>query len=157
MLNKRAEGYVSTCIMILVFCIVLALFINFITAINVVRISKRNTYKLLDGYVTQKSIESFNSIKVGNDYTELLDEEAFTNHFCEYNNLQKDGDTLVAKRSDGKEKYRISDLNLSFTKDKSLKLQVEYIITIPISFGGLQLTKATVPLKIKSEFTDKFS
>ena len=81
MLNKRAEGYVSTCIMILVFCIVLALFINFITAINVVRISKRNTYKLLDGYVTQKSIESFNSIKVGNDYTELLDEEAFTNHF----------------------------------------------------------------------------
>ena len=76
-INKKAEGYVRTCIMILIFCIGIAVFSSFLLAVNTVRISKRNTYKVIDGYVTMKSIEAFDSIKTGTDYISSFDEEDF--------------------------------------------------------------------------------
>jgi len=157
MRNKRAEGYVRTAVMILIFCIGIAVFMSFVTAVNIVRISKRNTYKVIDGYVTEKSIESFNSIKTGTDYTEQLDIENFIEYFCEYNAMTKIGSELIAKTQDGKEKYRVKNLNLSFIKDKTLKLQVDYVIIIPVSFGDFNIFKAEVPISIKSKYTDKFS
>lgn len=157
MKNKRAEGYVRTSIMILIFCIGIAVLISFLTAVNIVRISKRNTYKVIDGYVTAKSIEAFNSIKIGSDYIEQLDEETFTDYFAEYNGMTKNGNMLIAKTDSGNEKYRVTDLNLSFIQDKSLKLQVDYIITVPVSFGDFDVFKAEVPITIKSKLTDKFS
>ena len=154
--NKRAEGYVRTSIMILIFCIGIAVFTSFLTAVNIVRISKRNTYKVIDGYVTEKSIESFNSIKTGTDYTEQLDQAVFIDYFCEYNGMTKSGDTLIAETNGGYEKYRVKDLQLSYILDNTLKLRVEYIITVPISFGDFDVFKVEIPITVKSKLTDKF-
>lgn len=156
-LNKRGEGYVSTCFLILIYCIVIAVFVSFIMAVNTVRIVKRNTYKVIDGYVTAKSIDEFNSVKVGTDHAEQIDNELFIDSFCEYNNLTKNGTNLIAYTEDGEEKYRIKNLNLSFIQDKTLKLKTEYVIEIPVSFGEFDVVKAEVPISIKSKYTDKFS
>ena len=154
--NKRAEGYVRTCIMIFIFCIGIAVFTSLLLAVNTVRVSKRNTYKVIDGYVTVKSIEAFNSIKTSNDYIENLDEDDFIEYFCEYNDMTKNGNTLIAKTDSGYEKYRVTDLQLSYILDNTLKLQVDYIITVPISFGDFEVFNAEVPITIKSKLTDKF-
>ena len=143
--------------MILIYCIAIALFVSFVTAVSIVRITKRNTYKVIDGYVTAKSIEEFNSVKVGTDHTEHLDNELFIDYFCEYNNLTKNGDALVAYTEDGEEKYRVTNLNISFIQDNTLKLKTEYVIEIPVSFGDFDIVKAEVPITIKSKYTDKFS
>lgn len=156
MINKRAEGTIRISIMILIFCIGIAVFMNFMTAVNLVRICKRNTYKVIDGYVTANSIESFNSIKTGTDYTEQLDKDTFIDYFCEYNCMTKNGNALIAKTSSGIEKYKVTNLNLNFIQDKSLKLQVDYIITIPVSFGDFDVINAEIPITIKSKLTDKF-
>ena len=156
-INKKGEGYVSTCFMILIYCILIAVFVSFVTAVSIVRITKRNTYKIIDGYVTAKSIEEFNSIKVGTDHTEQLDNELFIDYFCEYNNLTKNGDALVAYTEDGEEKYRVTNLNISFIQDNTLKLKTEYVIEIPVSFGDFDIVIAEVPITIKSKYTDKFS
>ena len=155
--SKKAEGYVRTSIMILIFCIAIAVFMTFLTAVNTIRISKRNTYKVIDGYVTAKSIEAFNSIKTGTDYIESFEEDVFIEYFCEYNGLQKNGNVLIAKTNTGVEKYRVSNLELTFLQDKTLKMQVKYVITIPISFGDFSVMSAEVPITVKSKLTDKFS
>lgn len=154
--NKRAEGYVRTSIMILIFCIGMGVFISFLLAVNTARISKRNTYKVIDGYLTQCSIEAFNSIKVGTDYLETFDEDNFKEYFCQYNDLQQLGDTYIAMTEEGQEKYRVKDLQLSFIGENTLKMQVDYTITIPISFGSFNVFNAAVPITIKSKLTDKF-
>ena len=156
MKNKRAEGYIRTSIMMLIFCIGIAVFMSFVTAVNTIRISKRNTYKVIDGYITVKSIEAFNSIKTSNDYIENLDEDEFIEYFCEYNGMTKSGNILIAKTSDGYEKYRVKDLQLSYIQNNTLKLQVNYVITIPISFGDFEVFNAEVPITIQSKLTDKF-
>lgn len=156
-INKKAEGYVRTCIMILIFCIGIAVFSSFLLAVNTVRISKRNTYKVIDGYVTMKSIEAFDSIKTGTDYISSFDEEDFKDYFCEYNGLQENGNEMIAKTTTGIEKYRVSDFELSFIENQRLKMQVKYVITIPVSFGDFSVMSAEVPITVKSKLTDKFS
>ena len=156
MRNKRAEGYLRSCIMIFIFCIGIAVFMSYITAVSMVKISKRNTYKIIDGYVTECSIEAYNSIKFGTDYLETFDEESFKEYFCQYNDLQQLGNTYIAKTEQGEEKYRVTDLNLSFIEDKTLKMQVDYIINIPISFGSFDVFNAEVPITVKTKLTDKF-
>ena len=154
--NKRAEGHIGTCIMIFICCISIAVFSSLLLAVNTARISKRNTYKIIDGYVTKKSIEAFNAIKVGTDYIESFDEDDFINYFCEYNGMQENGNILIAKTDTGAEKYRVTNLNMTFIEDKTLKLKVEYVITIPISFGDFNVMYAEVPVTIKSKLTNKF-
>ena len=160
--NKRAEGYVRTAIMILIFCIGIAVFTSFLLAVNTIRISKRNTYKIIDGYVTEKSIEAFNSIKFSSDYIESLDQDTFIDYFCEYNGMIKNGNTLIAKTDNGYEKYKVNDLKLSYYSgddcywENTLKLQVEYVISVPISFGDFSVFNAEIPIKITSKLTDKF-
>lgn len=154
--NKRAEGYVRTCIMIFIFCVGIAILTSFLLAVNTIRISKRNTYKVIDGYVTVKSIEAFNSIKTSNDYIDHLDEEDFIEYLCEYNGMTKSGNILIAKTAGGVEKYRVTDLQLSYILDNTLKLQVDYVITIPVSFGDFNVFNAEVPITIQSKLTDKF-
>ena len=154
--NKKAEGYVRTSIMILIFCIAIAVFMSFLTAVNTIRISKRNTYKVIVGYVTVKSIEAFNSIKTSNDYIENLDEDDFIEYFCEYNGMTKNGNIFIAQMDSGYEKYRVTELQLSYILDNTLKLQVDYVITVPISFGDFEVFNAEVPITIKSKLTDKF-
>lgn len=156
MRNKRAEGYVCTCLMILIFCIAIAVFMSFLNAINIVRISKRNTYKVIDGFVTQCSIDAFNSIKVGSDRVEYMDPNAFVDYFCEYNNLRKNGTAFIAKVSTGQVKYVVNDFTISYIEEKSLKIQVDYTLKIPIKFGNIALAHAEVPISIKSKLTDKF-
>ena len=155
--NKRGEGYVSTCFMIFIYCIAIAVLVSFVTAVSIERISKRNTYKIIDGFITENSINAYNSIKVGTDKLESMNNESFTDYFCEYNNLTKNGDVLIAYTENGEEKYRVKDLNLSFIEDKNLKMQVSYIISIPVSFGDFNVINAEVPITIKSKYTDKFS
>ena len=156
MKNNRAEGYIRTSIMMLIFCIGIAVFMSFVTAVNTIRISKKNTYKVIDGYVTVKSIEAFNSIKTSNDYIENLDEDDFIESFREYNGMTKSGNILIAKTSDGYEKYRVKDLQLSYIQNNTLKLQVNYVITIPISFGDFEVFNAEVPIIIQSKLKEKF-
>lgn len=155
--NKRAEGYIRTCLMILIFCIAIAVFMSFLNAIHIVRISKQNTYKVIDGFVTLCSIDAFNSIKVGSDYIEHIDTNAFESYFEEYNGLEQSGTTLISKTDSGYEKYRLTDLSVSFVEENTLKMQVDYTLTIPIKFGNIAVANATVPISVKSKLTDKFS
>ena len=155
--NKKAEGYISTTIMILIGCIIIGVMMSFLTAINVARISKRNTYKVLDGFVMLNSIEIFNSVKSGHDYTTEIDKEAFKDYFCQYNNLTDGGSTLTAYTLDGDKKYTVKNLDISFIKNNSLKLQVDYTLEIPLSFGDFTAFKATVPITVKARYTNKFS
>ena len=154
--NKRAEGYVSTCIMIFVYSILIALFLTFVTSLNIVRITKRNTYKVIDGYVTMKSIEAYNSIKVGTNTIENLDTETFKDYFCEYNGLENNGSVLISKTADGREKFRITGFNFNYLEDKTLNLRVRYIVNLPIGFGDFRIITAKIPVIIQAKLTDKF-
>lgn len=46
--NKRGDGYIHVCVLILVICMILSVFVTFAGAVNVVRLMQRNTKTVLD-------------------------------------------------------------------------------------------------------------
>lgn len=58
MKSKRAEGYVSTCVMIVIICMLLSVFVTFAVAVNTVKTVKRNSRVVLDSFVMQNAISN---------------------------------------------------------------------------------------------------
>ena len=92
--NRKAEGYISVCIITVAVCMLLSLALSFISAVTAVNASKRQVRAALDGFVTGQSIEIYNGVKSYSELVSGLDSEGFTQALCDYAGLQNNGDTL---------------------------------------------------------------
>lgn len=61
--NKRAEGYILPCVMIVIVCMLLSVFVVFFNSVNVVRMTERNSKTVLESYLMKNSILIYNSIR----------------------------------------------------------------------------------------------
>ena len=156
MKNKRGDGYISACVMIIILCMLMAVFMTFAFAVNMIRISERNARIVLDGFVMKNSIEIYNSLKNGNDYTESVDNSEYVSEFSSYNSLDLSGNLLYSYDEDGNELYRTTKPRIVFTEENRLKIAAEYSMTVPLYFAGVRGTEVTVPIKAVSKFNDKF-
>ena len=156
MKNKRAEGYILPCVMIVIVCMLLSVFVTFFSSVNVVRMMERNSKTVLESYVMKNSILIYNSIKQGNDVTASLDTTDYINKLCEFCTLEKIGNKLYSIDTDGRVKYYISKPQVGFTQNNHLKLYVSYTVYVPIYFNGTKVSTAIIPMTVKTNFDDKF-
>ena len=59
-------------------------------SISKVNLMRENTKVVLDSFVTQNATEIYNSIKQGNDYTEVIDTEEFCTSLISFCTLETD-------------------------------------------------------------------
>ena len=156
MKNKRGDGYIGTCVMILILCMILSIFIEFVATVNVIRISERNARIVLDSFVMENSIEIYDSIKTGTDFTEVVDVEQYISKYSEYNSLDFNENMLYCVGDDGEELYRQTIPTVRLIEENRLKIIAEYAITVPLYFAGQQVTEVTVPITVTSKFNPKF-
>ena len=154
--NKRGDGYVFPCVMILVLCMVLSVFIFFYSTASWIRITKENTKTVMDSYIIKNSIEIYNSIKQGNEYTEALDANVYIDDLCDFCTLVNKGNYLYAYDSKGKVQYQMTKPYFTFQVDNTLKIRVHYTLYVPIWFNGKAVGAASIPVTIDSAFSEKF-
>lgn len=154
--NKRGDGYVFPCVMIVIVCMMMAVFIFFSGAVNMIRITKENSKIVMDSYVMKNSIEIYNSIKQGNDYTESIDRDVYVDDLCKFCTLAKGSYYLYAYDSDGKLKYQMTKPYFTFREENTLKIQVHYTLYVPIWFDGKIARYAVIPVTVDSSFKEKF-
>lgn len=154
--NKQGEGYIFPCVMIVVVCMILSIFIFFASAVSMVRITEENTKIVLDSYVMQNSIQIYNSIKQGNDYTEALDRNEYINALCNFCSLEKSGSFIYAYNDDGSLKYRTTLPVITFRKENTLKIQLDYTLYVPVWFDNKIVRYAIIPVTVDSSFNEKF-
>lgn len=155
-MNKKGEGYVSTCVMIVIICMLLSIFITFILTVGIVKQVKRNSRVVLDNYVMEKSIEIYDSIKTSNSSTVAIDNERYIELLCHYCTLENAFEKIYNYDENGKVQYYLSKPELGFEEYNKLKIYVRYNLYIPIYFSGIRIDTATVPIKISSIYRDKF-
>ena len=154
--SKKAEGYITPCVLIIVFVAIFSIIFTYSASVSKVKLMRENTKVVLDSFVTQNSTEIYNSIKQGNDYTEVIDAEEFRTSLISFCTLEiKDG-MLYSYDADGKELYRITEPVLSFRNENELELVVTYTISIPMWFAGTQFASANIPIEVTSILTEKF-
>ena len=154
--NKRGEGYVQVCVLVLILCLILSVFLTFVYAVNVVRITERNAETVLESYVMKNSIRIYNSIKQGTNETDAIDAGEYITDltsFCTFNKIR---DRLYHYDGDGNLDYYISEPTVRFAERNKLKLIVTYTTYVPIYFAGTQVTTAIIPVTVKLNLEGKF-
>ena len=154
--SKKAEGYITPCVLIIVFVAIFSIIFTYSASVSKVKLMRENTKVVLDSFVTQNSTEIYNSIKQGNDYTETLDFPEYTEKLCEFCTLDLSADTLYSYDTDGNLQYSMTLPQMSFQKDNQLEICVRYTVSVPIQFAGKTVTTANVPIEIVSILTEKF-
>ena len=154
--NKKAEGYIVPCVFILIFAMIFAMIFTYSASITKVNLMRENTKVVLDSFVTQNSTEIYNSIKQGNDYTEVIDTDEFRTSLISFCTFETENGMLYSYDADGKELYHITEPTLSFCEANELELVVNYTISIPLWFAGHQFTSANIPIEVISILTEKF-
>ena len=148
--NRKAEGYISVCIITVAVYMLLSLALSFISAVTAVNASKRQVRAALDGFVTGQSIEIYNGVKSYSELVSGLDSEGFTQALCDYAGLQNNGDTLTGAG------YEIKNMTFEFREPDRLNYIVKYTLKTPVSLGNINITYAEVPIKVTGVFYYKF-
>ena len=154
--STKAEGYITPCVLIIIFVMIFSIIFTYSASISKVNLMRDNTKVVLDSFVTQNSTEIYNSIKQGNDYTEAIDAEEFRTSLISFCTLEIENGMLYSYDADGKELYRITEPVLSFRNENELELVVNYTISIPMWFAGTQFASANIPIEVTSILTEKF-
>lgn len=154
--STKAEGYITPCVLIIIFVMIFSIIFTYSASISKVNIMRENTKVVLDSFVTQNSTEIYNSIKQGNDYTEAIDTEEFRTSLISFCTLEIENGMLYSYDADGKELYRITEPILSFRNENELELVVTYTISIPMWFAGTEFASANIPIEVTSILTEKF-
>ena len=154
--STKAEGYITPCVLIIIFVMIFSIIFTYSASISKVNLMRENTKVVLDSFVTQNSTEIYNSIKQGNDYTEAIDAEEFRTSLISFCTLEIENGMLYSIDADGKELYRITEPILTFRNENELELVVTYTISIPMWFAGTQFASANIPIEVTSILTEKF-
>lgn len=154
--NKKAEGYFFPCVLILVFVSIFSIIFTYSATVSKVTVMRENTKVVLDSFVTQNSTEIYNSIKQGNDYTEVIDADEFRNELISFCTLETENGMLYSIDTDGQELFHITEPTLGFREENALELVVNYTLSIPIWFAGNEIPAVNIPLEVTSVLTEKF-
>lgn len=156
MRNKKGEGYVSTCVMIVVICMLLSVFVTFAVAVNTVKTVERNSRVVLDSFVMQNSIEIYDSIKQGNNKTNEIASSKYVDALSDFCTLEKRGNFFYNYDSDRDFIYCISKPYVGFTEENKLQIYASYTVYIPIRFAGIRVSTAVIPITVESKFNERF-
>lgn len=154
--NKRGEGYIQVCVLIIVICMILSVFVTFAGAVNVVRLTQRNTKTVLESYVTKNSIEIYNSIKQGTNDADSINASEFISDLADFCTFAKSGNYYYHKDANGRTEYYITKPTVGFTESGKLRLYVSYTLYVPIYFDNKQISTARIPITVKIDLDERF-
>ncbi len=154
--NKSGEGYIQVCVLIIILCMILSVFVTFASAVNVVRLTERNDKTVLETYVTKNSIAIYNSIKQGTNDTDSIDANAYISDLADFCTFVKAGNYYYHKDANGRTEYYISKPTVGFTESGKLRLYVKYTLYVPIYFDNVRISTARIPTTVKLDLDERF-
>ncbi len=156
MRKKSGEGCIEICILVIAFSIILSVMITFVTTVGVIKQTKRNTRLVLDSFIMKNTVSIYDSVKNGNDYTESIDNEGYIDRLCSFVVLVKENGILCKYDENGEKQYWLTEPELNFTEEKSMKIKVGYTITVPMFFAGIRVSYVNIPIEVVSTYNNKF-
>ena len=154
--NKRGEGYVQVCVLIMVICMILSVFVTFASAVNVVRLTERNSKTVLESYLMKNSIEIYDSIKQGNNNADSLDASVYISDLSDFCTFVKVGGYYYHRDENGRTEYYISKPTVGFTETGKLRLYVSYRLYVPIYFDNVKISTAKIPITVKIDLEERY-
>ena len=153
--DKRGGGYITTCVIILVIAMILSAVLFYAECMTIIQTTVENTERILESFIMKNSIEIYQSIKQGHDFTEDFDENYYISSTSSELSLDYGSGYLYNYGTDGEVVYKMTNPQVSYKVDKSLKLKAEYELMIPVVFAGDEIFDLVIPLTVTRSLTLK--
>ena len=154
-LNKRGSSYFQPVVVILVIAMILSVVFFYATTKSTIETTRDNTKRVLDSYVMKNSIEIYNSIKQGNDFTEAIENSFYISSVSEELSLDYGTGYLYTVDANGDIVYRMTNPDVTYKVDNTLQLKASYDLQMPVWFAGQIIYWFTVPVTVSSSLTLK--
>lgn len=153
--NKRGSSYSQPCVVIIILAMILSVVLFYATTKSTIETTRDNTKRVLDSYVMKNSIEIYNNIKQGNDFTEDIENYFYISSVSSELSLDYGGGYLYCIDGDGETVYRMTNPKVTYKVDNTLKLEASYELEMPVWFAGQIISWFTVPVTVSSSLTLK--
>ena len=154
--NRRGEGYIQTCVLIVTICMILSAFISFVSTVQVVRLVERNTKTVLESHVAKNATTIYNAVKQGGNSAGDINASGFLRGMISFCTLERIGESYYHKDADGQVDYYLSDLTVRYAEDGKLKLCADYTLYVPIVFNSVRVGTACIPTTVRIDFSERF-
>lgn len=155
MKNKRGSSYFTPCVVVLVIAMILAVVLFYATTKSTIETTRDNTRRVLDSYVMKHSIDIYNNIKQGNDFTEDIENSFYLSAVSSELSLDSSTGYLYTVDANGDIVYRMTNPNVTYKVDNTLQLKASYDLQMPVWFAGRIIYWFTVPVTVGSSLTLK--
>jgi len=153
---KNGMSHIQTVVLVLIIAMIFSVIFSYWSMMTVVNTSKDTTKRVLDSYVMHNSIEIYNSLKNGNDYSEELDKIFYKSSLLSEFSLDLRGNTIYSYGEDGKLIYYMTNPTVDYDYSNTLKLNASYRLYMPIRFGGIVVTYLWIPITVRSYYNLKY-
>ena len=153
--NKRGSSYFTPCVVVLVIAMILSVVLFYATTKSTIETTRDNTRRVLDSYVMKNSIEIYNNIKQGNDFTEDIENSFYLSAVSSELSLDSSTGYLYSVDANGDIVYRMTNPNVTYKVDNTLQLKASYDLQMPVWFAGEIIYWFTVPVTVGSSLTLK--
>ena len=146
--NKRGSSYFTPCVVILILAMILSVVLFYAT-------TRDNTRRVLDSYVMKHSIDIYNNIKQGNDFTEDIENSFYLSSVFSELSLDYGDGCLYCIDGDGDIVYKMTNPEVTYKVDNTLQLNASYDLQMPVWFAGEIIYWFTIPVTVSSSLTLK--
>ena len=153
--NNRGGGYIMPCVITIVIAMMLSAVLFYAECMTIIQTTRADTERVLESFVMKNSIDIYNSIKQGHDFTEELDENYYISAASSELSLDYSKQWLYNYGEDGEIVYYMTNPNVTYKVDKALKLKASYKLMIPVTFAGKHLYDLEVPITVTRSLTLK--
>ncbi len=153
--DKHGVGYFTPCIITIVIAMILSAVLFYAECMTIIQTTVENTERVLESFIMKNSIEIYQSIKQGHDFTEDFDENYYISSTSSELSLDSGSGYLYNYSTDGDVVYKMTNPQVSYKVDKSLKLKADYMLMIPVVFAGDEIFDLVIPLTVSRSLTLK--
>ncbi len=153
--NKRGNSYIMPCAVVIILSMILSAVLFYATAKSTVETTRDNTRRVLDSYVMKHSIDIYNNIKQGNDFTEDIENSFYISAVSSELSLDLSTGYMYTVDENGAIVYRMTNPDVTYKVDNTLQLKASYDLEMPVWFAGKIIYWLTIPVTVSSSLTLK--
>ena len=153
--NNKGGGYITACVITIVIAMILSSVFFYAACITIIQNTREMTEEVMESFIIENAVLIYDSIKQGHDLTEKLNKNVLGSEISSRFSLDFVGNTLYSHDKDGNMIYAMTDPEVTFKVDKSLKLKASYMVAVPVKFAGSRLFFLRIPLTVTKSFTVK--
>ena len=153
--STKGVGYIMPCVIAVVIVMILSVVLFYAQCMTIIQTTKADTERVLESFIMKNSIDIYDSIKQGHDFTEEFNEKYYFSQMNSELSLDYSRKYLYNYDANGEIVYYMTNPNVTYQIDKTLKLKVSYTVMIPVTFAGERLFDLEIPIIITRSLTLK--